>query len=242
MTSIRCENLGVMLRLHKREQYLRDIVKQIKHLGRHRKVTLVLCFDRPSQAVVRTVDRLDFPEHWEIVTTEAPAPVVSTHGERWSEVLQHCFLEIRDRGCDAGMLWDDDLLYTPRALKEIRYHLEYLAYDRIDALWYHVWDSEDQHNDAFPPHWAAALFRIYPSDSFSSRFVAHCPERTALSERSEVLEFPALHYGYFQPADRDASWLAAKRSGKLDGHTLALVRKPKLRDVKPEEPCIRRGN
>lgn len=244
MRTFVCKRLGVMLRLHRRADYLPTIFRQIRSLGRGREVVLVCCYDRASQEVIRTVDRLaaKMPPRCKLVHTEAPTPVVSSAGERWVESIAHCHAHIVAEGCDVGMLWDDDLLYSAEALRELRAHLQFFEHDRLDALWLHMWDEPDTHNAAFPPHWAAAAFRVYPGDGYTDpTCLNHAPQACAWSDSVGVIQGPAYHYGYYTEDARRTSWASLKRAGKVDSHTLCLTQPPKKEKVSgtlPRQPHL----
>lgn len=152
------------------------------------------------------------------------------------EVLhdQYELFRAHDPTFDACMLWDDDALFSPGAIRELRGHLRCLEHDRVDILSLFLWDRPDQVNAAFPAHWSAALFRAYPGDAWPTDFEVNCPRHCARSARAGTLRNPWLNFGYMDPEERRLTWEAQKAAGKVDGHTLCLVRPPDLRELDEE--------
>lgn len=132
------------------------------------------------------------------------------------------------------MLWDDDALFAPRALTELRGHLDCLEYDRVEAISLFLWDTPRRVNTAFPEHRSACLFRVYEGDEFPTDFEVHCPRYCARSDRATVLKNPWLNYGYMEPEERQITFEAQKAAGKIDAHTLCLIRPPTLKRLARE--------
>lgn len=139
---------------------------------------------------------------------------------------------------DAAMLWDDDMWLTSRGIRELRGHLDALTADRIEIRARFLWDDWGQVNEAFPHHWQAILFRVLPGDDFPLHYTVHCPDRAAQGKCIRM-KSPLVNAGYMDPVDRQLTWDMYKRAGKIDAHTLQLVRPPKLErfdGAKPRQP------
>lgn len=236
---VKVEHLGILLRVHRRHEYLGKIFDQIRKLNRSRKITVTVGMDRPAPKVIAAVHKemelcLRSRKN-RIVNCHPMPPVVSATGARWMEPLL-ALHENHRRDCaasgwgppDAGMLLDDDALFTDAGLAEIRGHLLELTYDRLDVRHLFLWDHPDQHNANVPEHWSCAVWRQYPGDHFPTTFVTKSPERVARSRSVLRLEHAALEYGWLTQDARDAAFTAAKAAGRLDAHTLSLVRPPNL--------------
>ena len=126
------------------------------------------------------------------------------------------------------MLWDDDALFSPPALTELRKHTRFLEYDRLDVLSLFLWNTPQRVNTTFPAHWSTCLFRVYDGDEFPLDFEVHCPRYCAHSDRVGVLKNPCLNFGYMDPEERQMTFEDQKAAGKIDAHTLCLVRPPTL--------------
>lgn len=157
------------------------------------------------------------------------------------EVLaeQYKLFKARAEPFDACILWDDDALFSPGALRELRGHLRCLEHDRIEVLSLFAWNHPDKINEKFPPHWSACLFRVYPDDEYPTDFEVHCPRFCARSQRVAPLRSPWLNYGYMEPTERELTWQDQKAAGKIDGHTMCLIQAPRLIDL-PREHRYRR--
>jgi len=232
--TIRVHHLGVILRVHRRKKYLRRILQQINSLRSPRgpEIKVLISCDRPTPAVAAEVVKQakKFPGLY-ILIQPAPRAIVSSQGLHWMPVLAEQYrqlLEIGGQPLDACMLWDDDALFSPGAIKELRRHLKCLEYDRIDALSLFLWDTVRRVNTAFPTHWSTCLFRVYDGDQFPTDFDVHCPRYCARSTNVVALENPWLNYGYMEPEERQRTFEDQKAAGKIDAHTLCLIRPPTL--------------
>jgi hypothetical protein len=243
---VRVEHLGILLRVHRRHEYLARIFDQVRKLNRARKITLSIAADRPTPDVLKVVSRelaLAQKVGNRFLNVHSSPPVVSSAGARWMEPLM-ALHEYQTRDVEAsgfgpvqaGMLLDDDALFTPAGIKELRGHLLELCYDRLDVQHLFLWDHQDRHNASVPEHWSCAVWRQYPSDHFSTAFVVKCPQRVARSSRVCRLAEPALEYGWLTQEARDAAFTAAKAAGRLDAHTLSLVRPPNLQRIHGDHP------
>lgn len=231
--TVNVKKLLILLRVHRRHAYLPAIWKQISYLTKDRSCQLIIQADRPSIEVVAEVDayKRRAPKRIRVDVIEAPAPVVSSAGQKWYQSVQNMWL-LRHGDEDAGIVWDDDWLFSPSALKEMRGHLEFFEHDCLDAVWHHMWDNEHA-NARFPsPHYAAALFRIYRGDNFDPDLTSHCPQHPARSKNRLVLQHPVYHFGYATEEDRLRCWEAFRRAGRIDAHTIALTKPPILKKVR----------
>jgi len=236
------EHLGIMLRVHARHQYISPLLSDIhRHLGRQRKVTVTIGADRPSPKVIAAVARMVDNNHRFagrfLNVHEIPASVCNA-GAGWMapvRYLHECHRQDVDASgfgpSQACMLIDDDALFTARGLREIRGHLNDFAYDRLDVRHLFCWDAPDLHNAGVPPHWSAGVFRVLEGDDFPTNFVVRCPERVARSQNVCRLSEPVHELGWLKESDRKAAFAAAKAAGRLDGHTLSLVRTPNLQRI-----------
>ncbi len=236
--TIRIRHFGVILRVHRRTRYLRRILKQIKQLSANGgpRVTILISYDRPTPAVAAEVDRI-VTETPNVYAIPAPGALVSSEGLRWMSVLEKQYRELLDLEgppLDACMLWDDDALFSPPALVELRRHMKCLEYDRLDIRTLFLWNTPWRINNAFPDHWSACLFRVYQGDEFPTDFEVHCPRHCARSERHAALEAPWLNYGYMEPDERLLTFEAQKAAGKIDAHSLCLVRPPLIAKLRQE--------
>jgi hypothetical protein len=112
-----------------------------------------------------------------------------------------------------------------------------LAQEGPDAILNLDDDQLFTEDDRFPEHWSGNLFRVYPGDRFATHFVAHCPEACARSERVVRLTEPVVNFGYMDAEVRAEYWTKYKRAGKIDAHTLALIREPDLKEFKWQSPA-----
>ncbi|MEE8522140.1 MAG: hypothetical protein V3S83_12330 [Gemmatimonadota bacterium] len=227
--AISVKHLQVFLRVHRRWQYLEDVFKQIKELGRGRIVTVTVQTDRTSIDVFRELARIEtrLPTH--VLTEIHEGPQILNERQNWLLSIKTLY-DFADSDADAGIVWDDDWLFSKLGLREMRAHLELLEFDRIEAKWLHCWDNHQQHNALFPEHWAACLFRMYPRDQWK-RLMAHCPDFVSRSPRVHRADFDIYHLGYMDPEDRRKAWEAYRAAGKIDGHSLCLVKEPDLKEI-----------
>lgn len=219
------------MRVHRRASFLKKIHRQIRSLAqRLDHVILFVAADRPSAEVLGTLNRLhkNLPANVEPIIWHAPQVLGET--ENWMGSLRNIWDAFRSIAGepDAGILWDDDMVFARKALRALRRHFRLLEYDRVEALSLFFWDSSAQYNREFPPHWSTVLWRVYPGDQFPKHFETHSPEATARSDSVMYLEYPILNYGYLTHEARLLSWNACKTAGKVDGHTLTLTKEPDL--------------
>lgn len=233
MSTVAVKTLGIVLAVHRRAQYLEEIFAQIKELARDRQGFLVVQADRPSQEVIRELDRLvvQMPERIEIHIIGGPSMLLEQSID-WMSGRKYGFDYLAShKDCEVGMMWDDDCLFSKAALKELRGHLLFFEYDRVDVEWLHLWDSTDKYNIEFPPHLSTCAYRIYEGHVYTSDLVVHCPELIARSNNKIRLKAPLFHYGYIDKKQRKELFDSYRHAGKTDAHTLALVKKPKLRKI-----------
>jgi len=250
--ALRVESLAILLCVHQRAEYLSEIWSQILYLLRGRAGKVFIRFDAPCQEVIAEIDRLAAytPPHVELIPYEAKSPLRSSDEKSWA-LGRYDFYEFARAAAhfDAAMSWDDDVLFTTQALRELRAHLDFMEFDRLDCRWAMCWDSRVDENTLIPTHIAACLFRAYPHDKWSRTYVQHAPEFVSLSGTHHLLSAPALHLGYMTQSDRELAWAHAKASGKIDKHSIALRKPPKLvpltdpkgRPYVTRKPSIRRN-
>ena len=230
----------MIVRVSRRERYLQAILDQLREIARTGlPVRVLFSYDRPSPQVCLTLEGIrNYKSGWfqgvdlQVFMKSAPAPVISPAGEHWMQVLQLqyeklLYLAPECRGC---MLWDDDQLFPPEALSELLAHFQSPP-DRVEARSLFLWDAFHEHNAAFPPHWSAMFWRVYPGDRFPDDFVVNCPEFVARSTSCGRLSVPVVNFGYMTEIDRACAWGAQKEAGKIDAHTLCLQRPPRLEPV-----------
>lgn len=159
------------------------------------------------------------------------------------QVLQQQYAELMDLsgGAQACMVWDDDMLFSTAALTELK-HLVLCPPDRVEAESLFLWDSYSQYNAAFPRHWSAVLFRSYPGDQFPVDYVVHCPDSVARSDFCVRITAPVINFGYLTDTDRAVAWGAQKEAGKIDAHTLCLIREPRLEAVPAKHVLLPKRN
>lgn len=239
MTSTVPRRLLIMMRVHRRAQFLPEIFKQIWHLIKpraDRTAHVVVMYDRPTGEVLSAMAQIatKLPSRITLTEISASAPVLSaSKGDRFIASLPEMFA-CRDGTEDVGILWDDDLLMTAKGMFELRAHMELLQHDLLIANWLHVWDEErTEYNSRFPRHTAVWLFRILPGDDFSRTLGKHCPENVSHSQKKSFLAHPILHLGYSTPDLRAAAWTAQKAAGRIDPHTIKIIKDPLRRPL----PC-----
>lgn len=220
-----------MLRLHRRAKYIRRIFDTIRKVARRGPKTYVaVMLDRPDVEVTVELDRQlrNLPDSIEAAHFEAPYPLVDDR-ENFMAALKVHYEYLRGMAdVDAASLWDDDMWFDAAGIRELRGHMHILEYDRIEARSYFLWDHLDMANDAFPPHWQAILFRAYEGDDFPENYMVHCPHQTAISQYSCRMHNRLRNAGYLTEEERARSWDMFKRAGKIDGHTMCLIKDPKL--------------
>lgn len=233
------KRLGVMLRLHRRHKYIKRIFKNFRRMAKGRKFFLAVQLDRPSADVAAALDKelRNAPDTWTIDIFESPIKLVDQTGENYMEALQHHYeylLALSDGSLDAACLWDDDSWLEAKAMREFLGHLDILEADRVEIKSRFLWDDPTQHNTAFPVHWQALLFRVLPRDRYPTDYMVHCPDRAA---QGKCIRMKACltNAGYLDPDDRRLTWLAYRRAGKIDAHTVALIKEPKLERLNESE-------
>lgn len=226
---------GVMLRLHRRHEYIEKIFQNFRALAARRELFLAIQLDRPSAEVAAALAKQikNLPSRWTVDVFETPYALV-TRRENYMLALQthlEVLEELAHHKLDAASLWDDDMWLTKKGLTELKGHLDILEADRIEARSYFLWDKKSQANEAFPAHWQALLFRYYRGDKFPQDYIVHCPHRVAQGPYIRM-ENRLRNAGYLDPDDRRLTWEAYKKAGKVDAHTLQLVNDPQLIDLK----------
>jgi hypothetical protein len=201
-------------------------------LGRNQsKVTIAILADRPSAGVVKALSREKWPKKYNVIIEPSPEPVVG-ETTNWVRPLAFLHERIMQEEPEAILNLDDDQLFTDDGIAEIRGHLEFFTSDRYEYRTLFMWDDESTYNDRFPDHWSANLFRAYRHDQWATHFVQHCPEACARSQHVTRLQEPVVNFGYMDADVRADYWQKYKRVGKVDAHTLALIREPDLKEFK----------
>jgi hypothetical protein len=131
------------------------------------------------------------------------------------------------------MLWDDDFLLDPLALRETAEFVESGAAGCLRLLSRFHWDEHGTVNDAFPAHWAHWVWRHRPGATYTPRLMIHAPEAVVLAGPVRDMAGRADNYGYLTAEDRARTWEAYRRAGKIDAHTLCFAPSahPKLRKL-----------
>lgn len=225
---------GIMLRVHRRHKYLRRIFDNFRRLAQGRSLFLSIQADRPTPEVAATLGKLvkRLPPSIKVGLIESPFPLLERK-ERYMEALQLQYdhlRELADGDLQVAALWDDDFWLTPAGIRELRGHLNIMRVDRVEARSVFLWDDHEHHNTNFPPHWQALAFRVYPTDNFPRDYTVHCPVRVAAGS-SVRLRNTLQNAGYMDEEDRQLTWLAYLRAGKIDAHTTKLVQPPKLEKI-----------
>lgn len=231
LPAIEIRHLGVMVRVHRRAEYLHRVFDCLNRLAsKRRQVTVAVMYDRPSGAVMRAVNQ-GFTRHPRLgrLELEAPFRLVDEQGEHFMEALiEHYAFLRQEADIDAGSLWDDDMWLDAQGRQELRRLLGALRHDRIDARSYFLWDDFDHANEAFPPHWQALVFRAYPEDEYTTEFMTHAPEHCAFSPYGTRMQSRLLNAGYLTAEGRQRTWEMFQKAGKVDGHTMCLTLPPRL--------------
>lgn len=223
-----------MLRVHRRHEFLDKVLSTIANICRDRKGYLCIQADRPSAAVTAALEKglRRLPESIEVDVFETPIKLVA-QGENFMEALQIHYARLLDWApkIQAAALWDDDMWLTGHGARELRGHLDIFDIDRIDILTKFLWNDDEHYNDEFPKHRQTLVFRVIPGDKYDPSYIAHAPDRAAQSHARVELRNPLINAGLMNEDDRKLTFEAYKKAGKLDKHTLTLVRPPKIRKL-----------
>ena len=192
--------------------------------------------DRPTAAVITTLSRIEdaCPENIDITYLESPEPIRTSKGCRWSETMQFMYGHLKDGGSQAGMIWDDDLVFSDAAMDQLHQHLHFFEHDRVEAEWLNIADEEARtYDSAFLKHTSTHLFRMYKEDDWSDVLTktiggggTASPIFVARSQNFTTITGRVLHLGYCSPDRRQHSWNAAKACGQTDGYFRQLARDP----------------
>lgn len=210
---------------------------QMEALAEGREAVLVIMADRPSPAVIIELNKLEhnLPDNMVLEIITAPKKLRSGEGCNWTGTMQYQYLVMKKYNIDAGMLIDDDCLFSIKLMEELREHLDFLTVDRLECEWRNCTDEEGNNYDrSFPTHRATCLFRAYREDNWSDILTrttggggTHSPIFVARSGSYESAEGRVLHMGYCSPDRREEALLAAKASGQIDPYFLTLAKEPK---------------
>jgi hypothetical protein len=221
---------GIMLRLHRRPEYITKIFDNFRKLARGRKCCISVMLDRPTSEVAFALDKAIkyLPDSFTVDILDAPMPLVG-EAENFMSVLQVHYEHLLGMGpVDAVSLWDDDFWFRRGGIREFRGHLASLEYDNVEARSYFLWNHPDQANEAFPAHWQSILFRVYPGHKFPEDYIVHCPHEIAQSSARKKMTHRLYNAGYLAEEERQRTFQMYKRAGKLDRHTLSLVGEPRI--------------
>lgn len=219
--------LGVILQAHARERTLPAVLAQIGTLRTLAETRVVALLDRPTDRVARLVSEA---LRGDDVLVPVPFPVVGAR-ERFGEV-QNLALEVLERWGPDWVLWaPDDLTFEPGWEDAFRVALVDDAVDVwfVRSLFY--WDSERIRLDVFPVC-DPLLWRWRAGARYDDRRQLLAPpavvEPARLARRVRVFGPRALDRGFVTVEDRDACWRRARRLGKLDRYSEALVTEPQI--------------
>jgi hypothetical protein len=185
--------------------------------------------DRPSAGVLTALNHVErhLPDAIELSVLEAPTPILSgAGGEQWMSNLQvqHAHL-LAQFDAQAILVLDDDQLFTVEGLKELKGHLGELKYDRYSFLSLFMWDDPGCYNASMTTHWSDILYRVYPGDTYSTKFVNHSTEACARSKQTTKMVWPLRNFGYLTADDRREAWDRSREAGRVDAFTLNFNKK-----------------
>lgn len=219
--------LGVVLQAHARERTLPAVLTQIATLRTLVDTRVVTLLDRPTEAVARLVaDAMGGND----VTIPVPFRVVDER-ERFGE-SQNLALSVFERAPVDWVLWaPDDLTFEPGWETEF---VAALAADDTD-VWFvrslFYWSADRIRLDIFPVC-DPLLWRWRSGVRYDDRRQLLAPpaivEQARLRGRVRIFGPRALDRGFATVEDRDRCWQRARRLGKLDNYTTALVTDPQI--------------
>jgi len=225
-----------MLRAHRRAEWLDAIFAQLVALSAHTKhLTICVMLDRPAAKVLRLVERQVAAAYENVIidVVVAPTPLVSSRGEGFMRALQVHYdaLLALDPDVEYAALWDDDFIMGPALLADVQNRFDKgISAHTLRAESVFLWEHNKQYNAAFPRHWQHLFFKCIRGDKFPIDRMVHAPI-SALRGPSEDLPGHLHNFGYLTEADRMLTWDAYKRAGKVDAHTLCLIKPPKVKNV-----------
>ncbi|MEE8385184.1 MAG: hypothetical protein V3S01_04650 [Dehalococcoidia bacterium] len=238
LATISVQQVGFLLRVHRRSEWLPVIFSQMREVARGRRAHLVVMADRPSPSVVAALAQMErkMPDSFTYTLLECPEPIKSAQGCRWTETMQYMYQKLRKDGASgAGMLWDDDIVFSDVAIQELRAHLSFFEFDRVEAEWLNISTPDaTQYDRGFTCHRGTHLFRIYADDDWSDILTrttggggTQSPIFVARSHSKSDMKGRVLHMGYCTADEREHAWNAAKACGQADAYFIQLHRKPK---------------
>lgn len=237
MATVSVRKVAFMLRVHRRSEWLPLIYKQMRAVAKGRQAHLFIMADRPSASVAAAVNKIvgNLPDSWDVTVLECPGAIRTHLGCRWTETMKFMYAKVKqDEEIDAAMLWDDDILFSDMAIKELRAHLHFFEYDRIEANWLNLVDEEgEQYDSGFLNHSGTHLFRVYAEDDWSDVLTrttggggTQSPIFAARSQNFVTMDGKVLHMGYCSEDKRQEAWNAAKACGQYDGYFRHLRKPP----------------
>lgn len=223
-----------MVRVHRRADFLAEVFSEMAQIlvnveDRGNAPLVIVCdkiSGNVSQEIEKAIDRYHREIDLHLVEVKRPCHV-------WLGPLSTGLEAVRGLDATHCVQLDDDLVPSPAARRELIGYLrrwpETLM--RLDALWLHCWDTSKIHANHFPPHWAPVAYRVLPEDEYSGDIVNHAPDKVARSTAFAQLKHCLLHKGYMTKDLRKRAWEASKAQGKIDAHTLSIVRAPNLMPI-----------
>lgn len=220
--------------VHKRDQYLRSIARNIRQMGIKTHWQIVM--NQPSRAVLSELNAIeqDLPLQVTVDIKEAPFSPLEHGRERWPEFRQWQLERLPET--NYGVIWDDDhLLADPTVVEPLLRQEPDLAY--ITKLFF--WGTPVTYTTHIPTHRSVFFFRRVEGERFHQHRILHAP-LPIHDEAARIVDVPTqlLDYGYMDTRDRERCWLDYKRAGKIDAATLAIVRRPCLQEWKGPVPLI----
>jgi len=134
----RIKHLGIHLKLNN-GRHLEKVLSQIRYLTQRRHGLLVIECGGNSITTIEALDRLLIrqPSRLEIIVC----------WEQGDLVVEG----------DAVLSLFDDLIFSEKALDEMKAHLNNLQFDKIEARRLFCWGAEDKHNTTFPKTYSTVL-------------------------------------------------------------------------------------
>jgi len=222
--------LAVLLRLHARDDCLQYIEQALSALREAVRLRVVVQFDRSAKALRhRAGAALSRLGEW--CALSALRPLVDETGEHFMEDLAAHWSRARfPTEPDFGVLLEDDEILSPALVSEVAALLRDWPDDLDGTLLASAFPTEDQEtNPSIPEHVRHFVWRCQPglgAGFNASGLMVHAPEHIVLNGKWARLSAPATNVGYRTREERLCSARRAFRSGKVDAHTLALLKEP----------------
>ena len=181
--------------------------------------------DRPTPDVASVLAEFKIP------TIEAPHPLLVPGKERFMEALNLHLRELEECDPDWVMTQDDDQWLEPRKAELLP---SALADRDVDAYFLRTLFFQDQADtyNSRRQHYSIQLWRHIKGFRYTTKRILFCPDAlhdsAVISCRTRALPAPLLDYGGFTEAERQATYKAYEKAGKIDPFTRALVEPPAL--------------